>query len=106
MAGDQQRALIGRQGVGQLPHAGQVQVVGGLVQHQQLRRRCGQHRRRQGRPEALTAGQGPGDLRGPVALEQEPGQLGADVLGTHARRGVADVLRDADSLVEDVQPLR
>ena len=56
----------------------QVEVVGRLVEQQQLRCRVGEQQRRQGGAEPLAAGQGADRLVGGGAAEQEAGQLGAD----------------------------
>lgn len=106
MAGDDERALVGLQGTRQLPHAGQVEVVRRLVQQKQLRGGGGEHRRREGGPEAFAARQGARRLLRAGPLEEEPGELGADLVVGGARGGAGDVVRDAQRVVEDVQPLR
>src|SRR5215470_19791452 len=102
VAGHDQRALVGPQRTGQLPHAGHVEAVGRLVQQQQLRRRLGEQQGRQRGPEQLAARQRPGPLVGAPSPEQEPGQPGADLVDGRLRRGPGHVLYHGQVGVEYV----
>src|SRR3954447_5283035 len=58
VADDEQATAVGAQGGHQLFAGVQVEVVGGLVEHQQLWWRVGQQQAGEGDPKALATGQG------------------------------------------------
>ena len=57
-------------------------------------------------PEQLAAGQGARPLVGPPSPEQEPRQLGPDLVVGRGRRGPGHVLDHGQLTVQNVQPLR
>ena len=89
VADHDQRAPVAGQRLRQLPDRGHVQVVGRLVEQQQLRRRVGEQQRGEHGAEPLAAGQRPRHLVRPRAAEQEPGQPRPDLVDRRARGATA-----------------
>ena len=104
MANHQQGTLIGGKRLHQPVHRGHIEVVGGLVQNQQLRCRAGQKDGSQGHPESLPAGENTHGQVHPFPAEEQPGQIIADLLLGQRRVGCHDQLQHALVLGE-CQPL-
>ena len=106
MAGHQDRAAVALERRGQLPDRRHVQVVGRLVEQQQLGRGLGEQQGREDGTEPLAAGQRAGPPVGPLAAEQEPGQARPDLVHRRGRSRCPHVVDHAQRVVEDIEPLR
>ena len=106
MAHDDQRPAVGVEGLRQVFDARDVEVVGRLVEDQQLTRRFGEQQSRERRPESFSSGErghGPVDGR---ASDEQPSETVSDVARFNARGHRLDVRHRARRIVEAVEPLR
>src|SRR4051795_13424211 len=92
--GDDQCSPVAGEGVGELLDAVQVEVVGRLVEQEQLRRRLGQQQSGEPYAEPLAARERAGRLLGLVAAHEEAGQLDADVVRRRGRGARPHVVED------------
>src|SRR5699024_6094314 len=106
VTGHEHSTPISLQSTGQLSNTGQIQIVGRLIQQQQLGSRGGQQQRRQRGPKTLPTRKGLHQLLGPPATEQEPGQLRTNMLITGLWCQPCHVVKDGLFLLQHIQPLR
>jgi hypothetical protein len=106
VAHHEQRTPIGVEGINQLVNALQVEVVGRLVEQQQLGWGLGEQDAGERHPESLAARQPPGRLVDPTATNEEPGKLCPQHIRGGRRSGTAQVLEHAGVIVQDVEALR
>ncbi len=106
MADHQQGPAVVGQRVDELVDAGEVEVVGRFVEHDQLCRWFGEQQPGQHHPEPFPAGQGAHPAVHGVAAQQEPRELCADGLGVRRRGSGAHRVQDGGVLVEPVEALR
>ena len=106
MADQQQRAPPPREGIGQLLHPVQVEVVGRLVQHQQLRDRPGEQPRRERRSKALASGEFTESAQARVADEEQPRRVGMRLLRRRLGADGTDRVDDRPLRMLDAKILR
>ena len=97
---------VGAEGVDELVHGVEIEVVGRLVEHEQVRRGIGHQHTRECQAEPLAARQ---RRRGPqhrIAAQEESGEPIPELDVADARRCPAQVLERGCPVVEAVDALR
>lgn len=105
MAGNEHRApILGKRG-DQRVVGGEVQVVGGFVEQQQLWSGVRQQHGGQCRPEPFTTGERPDQFVGCIAAEQESRQPGPDGIDVGVWSTARHIVGNTQRIVQQVQAL-